>query len=44
MENIKNVFIQLIDKPSRKAIIKREENATAYCQEVGCDVWGYLPV
>lgn len=45
MENIKNVFIQLIDKPARKVIIKRGQKATGYwtyCQEVGCDVWGVL--
>lgn len=45
MENIKNVFIQVIDKPDRKVIIKRGQKATGYweyCQEVGCDVWGLL--
>ncbi|GLC31719.1 helix-turn-helix transcriptional regulator [Clostridium omnivorum] len=45
MENIKNVFIQVIDKPHRKVIIKRGQKATGYweyCQEVGCDVWGLL--
>lgn len=41
----KNVFIQVIEKPSRKVIVKRGISATeywAYCQEVGCDVWGIL--
>ena len=45
MENIKNVFIQVIDKPARKVIIKRGQKAIeywTYCQEVGCDVWGML--
>lgn len=45
MENVKNVFIQLIDKPARKAIIKRgikADNYFPYCEEVGCDVWGLL--
>lgn len=45
MENIKNVFIQLIEKPYRKVILKRGQKATeywTYCQEVGCDVWGML--
>lgn len=45
MENIRNVFIQLIIKPARKVIIKRGQKATeywTYCQEVGCDVWGVL--
>lgn len=41
----KNIFIQVIDKPQRKAIIKRGVKAAdyfAYCEEVGCDVWGIL--
>lgn len=45
MENIKNVFIQVIKKPARKVIIKRGKTADdyfAYCEEVGCDVWGLL--
>lgn len=45
MENTMNVFIQVIDKPERKALIKRGEKAEdywTYCQEVGCDVWGVL--
>ena len=43
--NISNVFIQVIEKPERKVIIKRGEEANeywSYCQEVGCDVWGIL--
>ena len=45
METVKTVFVQLIEKPSRKVIIKRGQNATeyfAYCEEVGCEVWGLL--
>lgn len=45
METVKHVFIQVIEKPVRKAIIKRGVKATdyfAYCEEVGCDVWGLL--
>lgn len=45
MENIKNVFIQVIKKPERKVIIKRGKTADdyfEYCEEVGCDVWGLL--
>ena len=45
MENMANVFIQVIEKPERKVIIKRGEKASeywSYCQEVGCDVWGIL--
>ncbi len=41
----KNVFIQVIDKPKRKVIIKRGKTATEYwkyCEEVGCDIWGVL--
>ena len=41
----KNVFIQVIDKPKRKVIIKRGKTATEYweyCEEVGCDIWGML--
>lgn len=41
----KNVFIQVIDKPKRKVIIKRGKTATGYweyCEEVGCDIWGVL--
>lgn len=45
VENVKNIFIQLIEKPARKAIIKRgvqAEDYFAYCEEVGCNVWGIL--
>lgn len=45
MENVKNVFIQVIEKPARKVIIKRGRTAAeywTYCEEVGCDVWGLL--
>lgn len=41
----KNVFIQVIDKPERKVVIKRGKTAVEYwkyCEEVGCDVWGIL--
>lgn len=45
MTNVKNIFIQVVDKPERKVIIKRGINAEdywTYCNEVGCDVWGTL--
>ena len=45
MSEIRNVFIQVIEKPARKVIIKRGINAAeywSYCEEVGCDVWGLL--
>lgn len=45
METVKHVFVQVIEKSARKVIIKRGVKATdyfAYCEEVGCDVWGLL--
>lgn len=45
MENVQSVFIQVIKKPERKVIIMRgvkAEDYFAYCEEVGCDVWGML--
>lgn len=41
----RNIFIQMIEKPQRKVIIKRGKTAKdywTYCSEVGCDVWGLL--
>ncbi len=43
--NVKTVFVQVIDRPARKLILKRGIKAThyfEYCEEVGCDVWGIL--
>ncbi len=45
MENLKTVFVHRVERPARKALIKRGVKATeyfAYCDEVGCDVWGLL--
>ncbi len=45
MDNVRNVFIQVIRKPERKVIVKRGVKADdywTYCNEVGCDVWGTL--
>lgn len=45
MENIANVFIQKLEKPQRKVILKRgihAEDYFQYCEEAGCDVWGLL--
>ena len=45
MQEVKSVFVQVIEKPERKVIIKRGREATEYfqyCEEVGCDVWGLL--
>lgn len=39
------IFTQIVERPKRKAIIKRGVKAThyfEYCQEVGCDIWGIL--
>ena len=41
----RNVFMQIIDKPKRKVILKRGKTARGYmeyCEEVGCDIWGLL--
>ena len=45
MSETRNVFIQVVERPERKVIIKRGIKATeywSYCKEVGCDVWGLL--
>ena len=45
MKDVQSVFVQLIQKPERKVILKRGISAAdyfAYCGEVGCDVWGLL--
>jgi AraC-like DNA-binding protein len=45
MEDVKTVFVQVVEKPARKVLIKRAIKATdyfAYCDEVGCDIWGLL--
>lgn len=41
----KAIFVQVIERPARKALIRRARTAReyfAYCEEVGCDVWGVL--
>lgn len=43
--NANTVFVQVIDRPARKLILKRGIRAThyfEYCEEAGCDVWGIL--
>lgn len=45
MENVQSIFIQVAEKPARKVLVKRGVRAAdyfAYCEEVGCDVWGVL--
>lgn len=39
------IFTQVINRPKRKFILKRGFKAKdyfAYCEEVGCDIWGIL--
>lgn len=39
------VFVQVVDRPARKLLLKRGIKADeyfAYCGEVGCDIWGVL--
>jgi len=41
----KTVFVQVVERPARKVLLKRGIKATeyfAYCEEVGCDVWSLL--
>lgn len=45
MEQVRNVFIQVLHKPPRDILLKRgvqAEEYFQYCTEVGCDVWGLL--
>ena len=44
-EKDRTVFVQVIERPARKALIKRgvaAEDYYAYCEEVGCDIWPKL--
>ncbi len=44
-EKLETVFVQVLDRPARKMIVKRGRQAThyfEYCEEVGCDVWDEL--
>jgi DNA-binding XRE family transcriptional regulator/predicted transcriptional regulator YdeE len=45
VKRMNSVMITLIERPARKAIIKRGKKAKdyfEYCDEVGCDVWNEL--
>lgn len=45
MDRIKTVFIQAVEKPARRVLMKRgvsAEDYYKYCEEVGCDIWGLL--
>jgi len=44
-KNLQAVFVQVVERPARKVLLKRGSAATdyfEYCEEVGCDVWGLL--
>lgn len=44
-KNLNTVFVQVMERPARKLILKRGIKAThyfEYCNEVGCDVWDVL--
>jgi hypothetical protein len=41
----KAVFVQIVERPKRKAIIRRAIKAKdyfEYCEEVDCEIWGVL--
>ncbi len=42
---LNTVFVQVVERPARKVILKRgikADNYYDYCEEVGCDIWGIL--
>ncbi|ATW26844.1 helix-turn-helix domain-containing protein [Candidatus Formimonas warabiya] len=44
-KNLNTVFVQVVDRPARKLILKRGMKAAhyfEYCEEVGCEVWNIL--
>jgi AraC-like DNA-binding protein len=44
-DKLKSVFVQVIERPARKVLLKRGFKAVdyfEYCEEVGCDIWGVL--
>ncbi len=43
--NVHTIFVQVIERPSRKFICKpakKADNFFAYCEEVGCEIWDTL--
>jgi hypothetical protein len=41
----KSIFVQVIERPARKVLLKRglkAEDYWVYCEEVGCDIWAVL--
>ncbi len=44
-EKLQTVFVQILERPDRKVILRRAKSARhyfEYCDEVGCDVWDTL--
>lgn len=44
-DNVNTVFVQVVERPKRKVILKRGVKAAhyfEYCEEVGCDIWEVL--
>lgn len=42
---METVFVQVVERPARKAVVRYSQKAThyfEYCEEVGCDVWDVL--
>lgn len=42
---METVFVQVVQRPERKAVVKFAHKAThyfEYCEEVGCDIWDIL--
>lgn len=45
MSTPNSVFVQVVERPERKIMLKRGVKATdyyEYCDEAGCDIWGVL--
>jgi AraC-like DNA-binding protein len=43
--NANTIFVQVVERPARKLILKRgikAENYFEYCDEVGCEIWDIL--
>ena len=43
--NTKAVFVQIVERPARKVLLKRgirAEDYFQYCEEVGCEIWPVL--
>jgi AraC family transcriptional regulator len=45
IQKANSIFVQVVDRPARKLILKRgikAEDYYAYCEEVGCEIWDVL--